>query len=165
MILWCFKKNRKKNRLIKIDKNFIFYIMKFMKKIISQIILITILFILSFQTSMANFTMHIWEIKSENTSMNSSDCCEKMQKDCENTKHECCYSPFKNSSNISNLNTQSPKKEKFKWKILDYSFLAILNNNFKVNYKQKLTSPPNKNKTIIKITSYTSLVWIIKNIC
>lgn len=138
-----------------------------MKKIVSQIVLISLLSILAFQTSMANFVMPKWETKMshENMSMNTSDCCETMQEDCENTKHECCFSPFKTSSNISLSSIQSPKKEKFKWKIIDYNFLAILNDNSEENYKEKLTSPPNTREILFKRNTYTSLIWIIKNIC
>lgn len=82
----------------------------------------------------------------------------------EEKSHECCFSPFVDSSIVSNVhnNEENLDVENDFW--VDY--LALLNNDFLTNSTQKLNSPPDKNKDFSKLVrdeTYSLLVWIIKN--
>lgn len=137
-----------------------------MKKIISILLTFSIFVIVWFQSAMASFVMHDnmdLNDSSVGMQMNSDNCCEEMQNDCSTNKHECCYTPFKDSSNISNINIQISVKDKIKLKVIDYSFLAILNEELKINFIEKLTAPPKNN--IIILNKYSELTGIIKSNC
>ena len=129
-----------------------------MKKLVSLLILISIFAISFMNTTMASFVEVEWETKMQhgNITMEVSDC--------NNASHECCLSPFKDSSNnISNIHIKSNDNKKLKWKTPHYSFLAILQEDYKINYINKLNSPPREVSSIENRNIYSNLVWIIKN--
>lgn len=137
-----------------------------MKKIISILLILSIFVIVWLQSSMASFVMNNnSEMDMSNMKMSSNDCCEQMQKDCSENKHECCYSPFQESSITTNIQFKTTQKEKLKVKILDYSFLAILNENLQINYIEKLSSPPDESLVNWLENTYTILTGITKSNC
>lgn len=139
-----------------------------MKKIISLLLMLSLFVIVWLQSAMAHFVViDSFEIPMQHGEMEMmwEDCCETMQEDCEEENHDCCYTPFKNSSNISNINIQSTTKNKFKWKIINYSFLAILNEWAQINFIEKLTSSPNVSWVEIIENTYTTLIGITKSNC
>ena len=107
---------------------------------------------------MANFVEIEWETKMQhgNMVMNVSDC--------SNDSHDCCFSPFENWLNeTSSINSWNNYNKKIKGKIFDYSFLAILQEGFEINYINKLNSPPREVSNIENRNIYINLTWIIKN--
>lgn len=141
-----------------------------MKKLISLLIIFTTTTIACMTTAMASFAMtdtemsHHDMMKQEMT-MSSNDCCESMQWDCEETAHECCISPFSDSSISSNIHNTSSKKETIKWKILDFSFLALLQENLENNYIERLNSPPVREENSQWDNFYITLIGSTKNNC
>ena len=94
-----------------------------------------------------------------------SDCCETMSWDCENTSHECCFSPFKDSSNISWVNVNNNWNKKLKIKVFSFDVLALLQESSEYNFIERLNSPPDWVLFEINTNSYIWLTWITKSNC
>ena len=135
-----------------------------MKKIISTLLMFIIFAIWCISTTMASFSMHNTEMdqKMDMDMTINSDCCSNVSSDCNKIIHECCISPFDNTSNIIWTNIQNNNDKKIK--VISIDVLAIIQESLSYNYIVKLTSPPN-----IKFNwdnnSYISLTGIIKNNC
>jgi len=140
-----------------------------MKKLVSLLIIFATTTIACMTTAMASFDVvnkgmdH--NMMEEKMTMLSDDCCETMQWDCEDTAHECCISPFSDSGTSSNINNSKTKKELIKWKILDFSFLAILQEDLEDNYIERLNSPPVREDVSWLANFYITLTGSIKSNC
>lgn len=129
-----------------------------MKKIISLLIIISLFAISWMNTTMADFVVDT------NSEMSiQMDDSSTMMKGCNTIDHSCCVSPFKESSNIQATIIQNKADKKIK--ILDFSFLAILNEKAKEIYLNRFIPPPEKSLFIEKTNTYTALTGIIKNNC
>lgn len=140
-----------------------------MKKLISLIIIFATTTIACMSTTMASFdvdnTMMNHNMMQNNISTSSNDCSKSMQWDCKEIDHECCLSPFENSGLSSNIHNSNLKKEYIKWKILDYDFYAILQENLENNYITKLNSPPTQEKEHLLTSFYITLTGSTKSNC
>lgn len=142
-----------------------------MKKLISILLIFATTTIACMSTAMASFVVWDSEISAnmmqQEMKMTSNDCCDRVQeKDCTSNNHECCISPFSDSSIIWNINTTtSVKKEITKWKILDFSFLAILQEKLDNNYWNVLNSPPLEEDSSELTNPYITLIGIVKSNC
>lgn len=130
-----------------------------MKKVISIIIWFIIFAIWCIPISMAKF------YSDDMNSVTKTDvCCDAMSWDCNEDKHECCISPFKDSTlNLSNISTSEEKNNK--WKILDFDFFALIQQSSESNYIDKLTSPPKSYNYENNSNWYIALTGIIKSNC
>ena len=141
-----------------------------MKKLISILIIFATTTIACMSTAMASFVSWDVEMSHHDTmehemTMPSNDCPESMQWGCEDTAHECCISPFSDSGTLSNLNITNSKKELIKWKILDFSFLALLQENLEDNYIDRLNSPPVREEYYKWANFYITLIGSTKSNC
>lgn len=140
-----------------------------MKKLISLFIALATFAIGCMSTAMASFMVH--EMKMSNSMgmqhesmMSWEDCCDSMSSWCDDTLHECCLSPFKDSQITWNIVSQKEdKKNKFKAFWVD--IFAIIHNSFEYNYIEKLNSPPGDWDWENQKNFYISLIWIIKSNC
>jgi hypothetical protein len=139
-----------------------------MKRILSLLIILSIFAIGCFDSAWAFFN---GVKKEENVQMNhhsttvkTSNCCDSHTSDCDEYKHDCCLSPFKDSNNISSIQTSSSKDKKIKWKTLGNDFLAVIQESQSYNLSEKLNAPPYLENEDWKITNfYITLIGIIKN--
>ena len=133
-----------------------------MKKLVSLLIIFATTTIACMTTAMASFDVDIKEMDhsmmQEKMTMSSNDYCE-------DTSHECCISPFSDSGISSNINNSKTKKELIKWKILDFSFLAILQEDLEDNYIERLNSPPVREEVSWLANFYITLTGSIKSNC
>lgn len=130
-----------------------------MKKIISLLIILSSLAVGCVNSAMADFVVSDGEMRPQMTHEMMW-----MEMDGENNGYKCCFSPFKDSSSISS-NTEENQDNENKWKILDIDFLAIIQENQKYNYLEKLTAPPNRREYIWGDNFYITLTWSIKSNC
>ena len=141
-----------------------------MKKLFSIFMIIVIFAIGCISTTMAYFTFDEMEmdmsqdVQHEEVMVMDSDCCETMSLDCEKTSHECCFSPFKGSSNISWANNDNWNK-KLKIKVFSFDVLALLQESSEYNFIERLNSPPDGVLFEINTNSYIWLTWITKSNC
>ena len=141
-----------------------------MKKLISILIIFATTTIACMTTAMASFVVDNTEMSHHNMmqkemTMSSNDCCEAMKWDCEDITHECCISPFNDSWVVSNIHNSNEKKELVKWKILDFSFLALIQENQEENYIEKLNSPPIREEASKINNFYIALIGSTKSNC
>lgn len=140
-----------------------------MKKLISILIIFATTTIPCMTTAMTSFDENSKEMDhnmmQEKMTMSSDDCSEAIQWDCEDTAHECCISPFSDSGTSSNINNSKKKKELIKWKILDFSFLVILQEDLEYNYIEKLNSSPVREDVSWLANFYITLTGTIKSNC
>jgi hypothetical protein len=117
---------------------------------------------------MAHFSMEKWEnmimdmpmMKNMNSNM-SDNICESMCKKTTKVIHNCCISPFKNAG--LNSNNISRAQWNTKIKIIDFSYLSLLNEQLEQNFSEILTSPPEKTHITGASHDYVNLTGIIKN--
>lgn len=138
-----------------------------MKKLISLLIALAIFTIGCIPATMANFVMPEMEMSKSmqhETMGASSNCCDTMSSGCSESSHECCLSPFQDTSVTWNSFYQNEEK-KLKWKTLDSSVLALVQESLEYNYIDKLNSPPKWNELEEDDNFYITLTGIVKNNC
>ena len=143
------------------------------KKIFSLFIL-WLLFAMNCASNMSIAGFFEWDNKEmahtmemNHQSMDISDCCETMEKDCDGNMHECCISPFVDS-NIPLHSIQENKKKTITIDNDRIDLLAILQWIEKEQiFLQRVISPPwwQNNNYIALESTYTEIVGIIKNNC
>lgn len=141
-----------------------------MRKIVSFFIILSMFAVTSMNIVMAGFSMEKWEtmmmdmpiMKNMNSNM-SDNLCDSMCKKSTKITHNCCVSPFEDAGLSSNNLSRTQWNTKIK--IIDFSFLAILNEQLEVNYNERLTSPPEYSNSEWIIHNYVNLTGIIKNNC
>lgn len=141
-----------------------------MKKLISILIIFTTTSIVCMTTAMVSFAVNDVEMTHHNivhddVDKPSSDCCEAMQWDCDEEAHGCCISPFSDSNTTSNIHNTNEKKDFTKWKNIDFSFLALLQENLEENYIEKLHSPPISWESSRVTNFYITLTGSTKSNC
>lgn len=146
-----------------------------MKRIISILTVIVMFAISCMTTTMASFSVPELKVEVKNSmemdiwmqheSMNNSDCCDVMTWDCEESAHECCYSPFKDSSIVSWTSNNQNDNKKLKVKVSNIDILALVQESLEYNYNEKLTSPPDWIIWKTDNNIFVELTWIIKNNC
>lgn len=141
-----------------------------MKRLISLFIIFVTTTIACMTTAMASFVVDNTEINHNNMMqekiiMSLNDCYEIMQWDCTETVHECCISPFSDGAISSNIHNTNSKKETIKWKILDFSFLTLSQENLEENYIDRLNSPPKLVEVSELDNFYITLTGSIKSNC
>ena len=135
-----------------------------MKKFLSLIIILVTSFMACSSSVMASFMMGDMDMKSMNHEGMMMGMWDEMKgMDCMSVEYQCCISPYEDSWLGSNLNIISQKKEIVKWKILDYSFLAIVQDSLSENYIERNNSPPWRRNIDLLNNFYLALVGNIKS--
>jgi len=140
-----------------------------MKKLISLLAILSIFTIGCFNNTTSAF--FDGAEKESNTHMTHSsntidwiNISDSSSSDCLDDIHDCCFSPLEDTSHISFIHTVSSKDKKIKWKVFDNDFLAIIQENQKSNYDEKLKSPPLlQYENSENGNFYVTLIGIIKN--
>lgn len=115
-------------------------------------------------TTMASFSDSEKQmgIDMQHENMMESGCCDNMSSGCEEYNHDCCISPFKDSSNI-NWISKTQNNKKIKIKVHSFDILALLQEWLENNYSERLNSPPYWIIWENDDNIFVWLTWIIKN--
>lgn len=138
-----------------------------MRKIFSILILLVIFTISWMSSAMAFFTVTQVEMNMVmiEWSDKGSNHCNTSTSDNRESTHECCLSPFIDSWITSLTNVSQYNENKLKNKVIGFDLLALIQESFKDNYTQKLTSPPYWIPKNADNNIFVELTWIIKNNC
>jgi hypothetical protein len=131
-----------------------------MKKLFSYILVFITIVLGSLPTTMA-FTM---PGMSSDMDMWNTECSQMMQMDCEDTKHECCLSPFVDGSHHTNIQQYISGDiitEDISYFWID--FLALLQDELSQDYIKNSQAPPTYIPSFTKDSEYRSLIGIIRS--
>lgn len=151
-----------------------------MKKFIYLLIIFGTITITWLTSVMASFTVQSIEIVQKNEVVSFNQCCEesnekevkKMNILCndwwicsDGSICECCISPSNNYPLFSRTNNVNLIKNYKKNKILDYTFIDLLQEALDTNLVTQLNSHPEISEQFIPDTLYLSLIGSIKSNC
>jgi len=151
-----------------------------MKKLISLLIIFATITIACMTSVMASFAVKYTEIAKEKEIVVSNICCEGWSQGIDQKSYvlcydlgicsdgsicECCIIHSQNYSYLTRVDNTSIKKKLKKIKILDFTFIDLLQDTLNVNFVTKLNSPPNISEPFILSNLYIALIGNVKNNC
>lgn len=95
----------------------------------------------------------------------SDDCCDNVQPapmDCDATNHECCYAPFPATSTVSYYSS-SDQKSSYYLVSCQNPFDTFLQDKLTIRVGNQSHAPPWYGDTLKLETTYTALVWQVRN--
>lgn len=132
-----------------------------MQKLFSYFLVFITIVLGSLPTTMA-FTMPGMDMSMQTGNM---ECSQMMQMDCEEQSHECCLSPFMDSSHNTYIQ-QQVSSYIFSENSFDFwtDFLAVLQDKLSQDYIKNAQAPPEIPSFLsIKDNQYSTLIGIIRS--